>query len=204
MAYVVGPTNNAPHFLGGELIDFAEKVPSLERRAEVAQVFDDGTRLLQADEIPTHLLLDRPAKRFRDIFQSQDGILVISPALHDLLQQLDPGVHQFSPISLDHIPAAGPRFALNVHFKQDSIVDAKSSVRRNAGMPDNRNVMYINFRPEGVDLVVDSSRLASVNLWRERRYPSSLLLSDRLHSEIVNRQLKFFPVIRVKEIPTAE
>lgn len=201
---MVGPANNAPHFLGGELTDFAEKVAGLDRRAEVAGVFDDGTRLLRADEIPAHLLLDRPVKSFRDIFRSHGGILIVSPALHDLLQRLDPGVHQFSPIGLDHLPAAEPRYVLNVHFKQDSIIDEKSSVRRNAGMPDNRNVMYVNFRPEGINLSIDKNKLVSVNLWRERRYPRSLLLSERFRKEILGKKLKFFPVFRVKEISAIE
>jgi hypothetical protein len=200
MPYIVGRGTNPPHFVGGELLDFHEKVPSLEHRSDVVRAFKDGTRLLRPDEMPTRLLLDRPTKNFRDIFRSQDGILIVSPELHDLLEQIDPTVHQFSSIVLEHMPMAGLRYCLNVHAKHDSIIDEKSNVRRNAGMPDNNNVMHVNFVPEGADITIDSSQLASTNLWRERRYPGSLLVSDKLYSEIKNRGIKFFPLIRIKEI----
>jgi hypothetical protein len=191
---------NRPYFVLATLADFEEKVPDLNARAEVADAFSDGTRLLRSHEIPTRLRLDTPIKRVRDIFVSHSGVLIVSRALHDLLEEVDPGLHQFSPIAIELLPHAGEHFLLNVHHQQDSIIDEMSNVRRNAGMPDNRDVMYINFLPGGgVDVTVDVSQLGKANLWREKRYPGSMLVSNPLRDETRRRGLKFFTLWKVAE-----
>jgi hypothetical protein len=193
MTYVVNVKSSAPDIVLAVLADFEQKVPEVSRRAEISGVFRSGTRRLLPEEIPERLRLEQPLKNLRDIFISDGGVLIVSRALHDLLEEMDPGVHQFSPIAVERLSTAGERFVLNVYVKQDSIIDEQSNVRRHAGMPDNRDVMYINYLPAGnVDITLDRSKLAKVNLWREKRYPGSLLLSDELNDELKRHDLKFF------------
>jgi hypothetical protein len=202
MTYVVYESASAPDMQSGEFTDFEEKVPDRSRRAEISTIFRYGNGFLNPSEVPGTLLVYIAVHKLPLIFKSNSGVHIVQEPLRQLLERMDLGIHHFLPIEVcqfDGTPCPNPCHVLNVHVMQDSIIDEKSDVRRNAGMPDNPNVMYINFPYRGVEVTVDNSRLSGVNLWREKRYPGSLLMSDALHSAIRIKGFKFFDLRKAKE-----
>lgn len=145
MTYIVRFRTGAPHFISATLTDFETKIPGIHARAEVARVFMNGTRLLKREETPEHLVLNKPRARLRDIFKTHNSALIVSEKLQALMEEMDPDLHQFMPISIDNRAESGRWFVLNVHTKQDSVVDDQSDVRPNFGSPDSHEIMYFEY-----------------------------------------------------------
>lgn len=191
----------------GTLIGFEKLVPDVKRRSEITGIFKDGRvlhkvpaeTLLDPSEIPSELSFNRKSGSVSDLFSSEGGVMIASSAMHDLLQSLDPATHQFIPIRIKGKTDFGDRYVLNVHYVQDTIVDELSNVRTNAQSP-SPSLMYINFSPRNFKVVVDNSKRSHANMWRERRYTGSLLISDELSVEIKRRDLKIFPQWQALEI----
>ncbi|MBL0375290.1 hypothetical protein JJB09_25065 [Rhizobium sp. KVB221] len=186
------------------LIDLGIKVPDIHARAKVAGVFKNGERLLKSEEAPEHLVLDKPRARLRDIFKTHNGALVVSEKLRALMEEMDPDLHQFMPVSIDNRVEPGRWFILNVHAKQDSVIDDQSDVRPNSGSPANSHeIMYFKYFPAQkghINATINSARLGGLHVWRERRYPDSLLVSDAFHAELKRRKIEFFEMRKAREV----
>jgi hypothetical protein len=117
--------------------------------------------------------------------------------LPDLFEEMDPGMHQFLPIRLvdwDGRPLDREWFILNVHHRQDTAFDDPAEA---GSVPDNegrRSIMWLQDRT----MTVDPAKQSGVNLWRETRFPSVCVISDRLHDALQRRGLTFFKPIKLK------
>lgn len=201
MTYIVEQTSLSPYFISASRFDRETKKPDLSRAAEISKVFKDGTRFLLPEEVPARL--HAPWKKFRDIFRSDNGILIISTALRDLLKELDPGVHQTLPIKVSSNSPTEVRFVLNVHAMQDSVIDEQSDVGSMAFQGFDREKMRFNHNhgtTGPVNIVFNTAAMRGLNCWRERRYPGSLLISNALHDEIARRRLRFFEVRKARDV----
>jgi hypothetical protein len=195
MAYFVHDNlTSAPAFVLATWLDFKERVPDLHRRAEINDTFLFGNKVLP-EETPRRMRLVRRRKLLPDIFISQSSVTVISSRLRDVIEDLDPGVHQILPVTIEGPHDDNPeRFILNVHLQQESIVDELSDVVRGFG-----TVMQINWGREQPIIVLDPSRLSDVNIWREKRYPGSLLVSDTLHNAMADAGIRFFKLCKTAD-----
>jgi hypothetical protein len=204
MTYIVRFGTEAPHFIIATLTDFKTKVPDLHARVEVARVFKDGIRLLKPEETPEHMVLNKPKARLRDIFMTENGALIISEKLRALIEEMDPGMHQFMPISIDNLAELECWFILNVHARQDSVIDDQSDVRPNSGSRDSNKIMYFEYFPAPkkghISATIDTTALGGLHVWRERRYPGSLLVSDAFQGELKKRKIEFFELRKARDI----
>lgn len=183
-----------PHFVVGTFRDFASKVLDIDHRVEIAGIFKNGGRLLRPEEAPQHLMLNRPARSLRDVFQTENGAMVASQRLRDLVEELDPGCHQFLPIIIDNCSDGGTWFIFNVHAGQDSIVDEESDVEQRFESTGRELMSIPAFGYESLPARVTFRRsaMSSLNLWRERRYKGYLFCSDEFERQVGRRELKFF------------
>jgi hypothetical protein len=223
MTYVVYKSVSHPHFVHGDLVGWEQKVPSIKRRSDISGIFKDGDSLLDHSEKPDCLVLKRPPKKIPDIFMTCDGLEVISQRMKDAIEHLEPNVHQIIPIDvravrnipnpdgfskeitelpdINHPPlAGGPFYILNVHVKQDSIIDELSEVRRSALAPEDRTTMYINFPYRGVKLTIDRAKSSNYHIWRERRYAAIHLMSDEMCNFLKSERLKFFDLRKAQTV----
>lgn len=191
-----------PYFVSGTFQDLESKVPDLGHRVEIAGIFKSGDRLLLAEETPQHLLLSRPEKRPRDIFQTQNGAMVASHALRDVIEEMDPGRHQFLPLTIDNLHDGGAWFILNVHARQDSIVDEESDVKQRfeSSGRELMSIPALEFEKLPLKLTFRKSEMSDLNIWRERRYKDYLFCSNSFEAEVGRRKLKFFKFRHAREI----
>ena len=197
MSYFAKFTARRPYFELGRLVDFIAKVPDVHRRVYISSIFTDGLTTLDPAETPEHLALDNPlVKTLADMFQSQDGVCVVSRALRDLMEGLDPGLHQFLPIMLDGSSQAGERFILNVHIKQDSVVVGRTNAQPVHGAAGTPAILRLGSFLKAGDITVDVSRLGKANAWRESRCLGALLFSDSLHDQIKQQKLRVLPLLK--------
>jgi hypothetical protein len=223
MTYVVYKSVSHPHFVHGDLFGWEEKVPSLIRRSDISGIFKNGDSLLDLSETPDYLVLKRSPKKIPDIFMTYGGLEVINQRMKDAIEHVEPNVHQIIPIDVrvvrnirnpdrfhteikelpdsSHPPLDGsPFYILNVHVKQDSIVDDLSNVSRNAFAPEDRNTMHINFPYRGVELTIDRAKSLKYHIWRERRYFGIHLMSDEMVEFLKGKKFKFFDIRQVQTI----
>jgi len=196
LSYKIYQIMGPPDQQMGDLSDWEAKVPSLQRRAYLSRVFRTGGELLASAEAPTVLRVNEPIRANQDAFTSQDSIHIVSRALRDLFEEMDPEIHQFLPISL--IDAKGQPldrewFILNVHYRQDTAFDDPAEAGTVPDTEARRSMMWRQDRT----MTVDPAKQSGVNLWRETRFPSVCVISDRLHDELKRRGMKFFKAIKL-------
>ena len=128
-----------------------------------------------------------------------NGMYVVSGAAKAIIEGLDPGVHQFSPLTIHTkrgLEVEGPWFAMHVTAQQESIVKERSKVY----LPDGSSERLHQFHYERKDVTVDPSRQSGVNLWREHYFTYSLLASDALFDALKAADLKFFRRFKAKNL----
>jgi len=191
----------APHQI------FAERIGWLERRAAISGIWMNGGSLLNAKEMPTALRLEREPKNMPDVFFSDGGVTVCSKAMRELIEQLDPELHQFIPISVIHKNGETDEsdyFITNVHLTFDVIDDAKTKATKMSGPvlgQPKRNLRLLNVGlVKANDVAVFLKLLPKANLWREKAYPGIYMMSDALFDPIKERGMKFFKTQKALEV----
>ncbi len=210
MAYVLQNRWSNGDFQRGDTPKFAKQVPDLAARAEYAAIYKNGTRALIRAEVPDELILDRRRKSLAAGFLSVNGLFIVKGEIREILENLDPGMHQFFPIDVKYGTTSRPEgqfYVLNLTAQQDSIIDDLSTVEpfpvfTNATPPQiappDRNKMSILYADGHV--TVDPARQSGLSIWRERRYPGSYLISDQFHDMLVAQGLKFLTPFQTKNI----
>ncbi|MEP5758178.1 MAG: DUF1629 domain-containing protein [Litoreibacter sp.] len=159
---------------------------------EIVDAWRFGARPSLLGETPKLLIAEKARKIWPDTFVATDALLVVSDPVRVVIERLDPGIHQFFPLTFQTkrgVIIDGPWFAVNVSAKQDSVVMEKSRIVRSKRFPETNN-MFFEDAKDG-DVTVDPARLSNLNLWREARFTMSLLGSDTLVKEFKKQGLKF-------------
>ena len=109
--------------------------------------------------------------------------------MKSLAEELDPKVHQFWPIDLERGPE-GVFWGMNIHAHQATIIDEFSDIRQlgESGI--------MKFKGGWKTITLDQSKLSTLNMWREDRYPGPLFVSDAFQQELKARKLKFFKLAK--------
>ncbi|CUH76198.1 hypothetical protein TRM7557_00762 [Tritonibacter multivorans] len=196
MTYIFHPSGPG-NMVGVEKPEWKEKFGvgsgSDPSAAALSSVFHYGLRELLEDEVPKRLIAKKIPQKWHDSFRVSDALSVVREPVKDIIERLDPGVHQFFPLTIETKRGKiieGPWFAMNVTARQDSVVMEQSSVNVNKRFPDE----LCSFFHDGEDRVtVDAGRQSGLHLWREQRFRGSLLGSDALMAELKAQKLRFFP-----------
>ena len=197
MVYVVEIPLVKPYQQIADTPGWKEKVPDLEQRAAIADILMDGrkdgkTAELTTQEIPDILIIKKPSKKFPNVFTSNNGMIVVSSEVKDIIESLDRDIHQFLPVAVELRPRETTSisyFIINVSCRQSSIVDRLSNVEPHFTRKVERDVMYIRGPKE---IHVDAAKAGKYHIWREERFPRSLLMSDALYKLLEEKGLQFF------------
>lgn len=204
MPYVVDLSNEAPMHIVGDLVGWKDKVAGRFMMGNLNSAFMAGNLWLDGLMMPDRLVIDKRRKTIPDGFNSNSSILVCSARVRDIIEPLDPGVHQFFPLEVNWRngdPVGGEWYSFNVYARQDSVVLEESTLRK-AGGPATKNLpaqpirYYMKYHEK--DVTLDEARLGALNLWRELRVEKSLLCSDTLHDALKSEGLRFFRSYKTK------
>jgi len=209
MAYVVHNDGLAAPFSQiGETPTFETQVSDLHERAAIAGVFRNGSRPLKPEEVPYKLVLDKKRKALPGGFVTENGLFIVKGQVRDILEGLDPGVHQFFPIDVVYKGGSKPEdeyFVLNVTATQDSVVAESPGVAFRANLLDPRTIgpddpEKMEFHHYKKDVMVRKSSLSGLNMWREPRYIASYLISNAFFEALKAQDLKLLRSYKTKEI----
>ncbi|WP_208347475.1 imm11 family protein [Pseudaestuariivita rosea] len=200
MTYVFDLQLVGPTVQGGDFIGFEEVQPDLNTRADLSNIYRYGERKLQPEEVPSLYKLRKNPTSLPSYFRVQNGLQIVQKPFRDLIQKMDSRLHQFFPIEIRHrngTPHDTPCYAINVTETRDSIVDDQSSVEKFVTNPNNTDKRIIEYKK---DITVDPSKLSDIHLWREARYPGSLLMSDQLRDALKETGLRMPRCFKAKNI----
>ena len=146
---------------------------------------------LPPEVMPSRLRLQRGKPAYD--WMASDGGLVISPRFKDAVEELDPGRHQFFPVTIedkkgDVVP--GEFFLFNIVGRIDSIIEERSNLK-----PVGRGVSeawYYTRKVGPWQCALDQRVIDGRAGWVEERYDQSWFVSDRLAELLRERKMTGF------------
>lgn len=190
--------------IGTEMAEWKQRFPQWGPGSDVTMHivngWRSGARKLEPDELPYTLIANKPRKAWPDMFETTGGLMVVSGAVNSIIEDHDPSLHQFFPLTLQTKRGSkieGPWFAMNVTERRESIVMERSTIVRSEIAPDYwYNFIVYPYR----NIVVDPAKQPEIHLWRESKFNDSLLASDALVGALKAAELKILPNFKAKKL----
>ncbi|MEZ5752413.1 MAG: hypothetical protein R3D60_10740 [Paracoccaceae bacterium] len=165
--------------------------------AEIRAALREGTRKVLPEEVPKLFVVEKPKAKWRDFFKVTGAIKVVREPVRELIERLDPGVHQFFPVTMRTkrgVVIEGPWFVIVITARQDSIVPGYRGKFISNQLPDGRYLL--NSMVKHGQVPIDATRLSGLHLWREAKAVDGIFASDELIAELKANGLKTFPAKR--------
>ena len=175
-----------------DLPGYEEKVPDLERRAELSDHFRDGKGRVDPSETPDVVRLrGKKGRNLPDGFKVFNGILLVTGEVKAVIEGLDPDRHQFITIRVterDGTPIEKDWHVLVITHRQDTVLPEASDLRWSD--PFGNGGTFLFTHPDHIAL--DLARLDDSHLWRERQLQGgrTLFMSDALRTALKDRGLR--------------
>lgn len=150
-----------------------------------------------------YLIVEKAKPTLPDMFWSAGSLLVVSERYHDIIESLDPGVHQMWQIEMRRKrkgPYPGRWFAVNVRPRASAIQEEGSDIRVQP-LDDQLQLPRRVWIRDSFKTSVISSGLPYVNLWWDDGIDDSIMIcSDRFRDVVIAAGLKSIPFVKAKEI----
>ncbi len=187
MAYHVWGTVNRPYYTN---VMFDGKNPPTSRELGLT----DGKSLVpKQDLLPKSGYSERKRKRIPD-FIEQRSCQFVSQSFKDLVEELEPGVHEFFPFLLrigfwgDHAPQS--YYVMNIMTKLPCVdIDAGGV---SVGRDRFGNIAYLS--PEHFpykQITLRKSDIQGLHVWRDQYLSGSFFVSDDFMKQFNDRKMKF-------------
>ena len=199
MAYIIGP--DYAYKLGKTEIEYFE-----DDRKTLRAFFDrtdafPGTvtsaswvtgTWIPPEVVPRRLRLTK-GKKMYDWLTLRGGGTLVSSRLKEVVEELDPGRHQFFPVVVEDKKGAvqpGDFFIFNVVGRIESIIEDRSNFKA-SGRGDIKNWGYER-RVGPWQCVLDAAVIGGRACWIEHRYGGCWFISDGLATSLQERKLNGF------------
>ncbi|KYG24326.1 hypothetical protein SE92_32100 [Bradyrhizobium sp. AT1] len=173
-------------------------------RETVSRKFtEDGGALSESHQRPSEFRLDESGKSLGALLLLTNRLLAVDAKMHELIESLEPGVHQFWPLRItqkkgEEYPV--PYFGMIVRHFIDSFVPGESVGYEGSQELNFFSIIHSTKKAYG-DLAVSKSMVAGNHLWRERRLKRpNILFSDELQAEMTRQGLRIPKHCRLKVV----
>nr|AWM02729.1 hypothetical protein CIT40_23675 [Bradyrhizobium amphicarpaeae] len=209
---MVDPSNFSDFFPYGDYVGWEEGIKrhfdeemSAEQRAAsdnwdvnyretVSRKFtEEGGALSESHQRPSEFRLDEPGKSLGSLLLLTNRLLAVDAKMHELIESLEPGVHQFWPMRISQKKGEDypvRYFGMIIRRFIDSFVPTQSVGYE--GTDEANFFATINSTKKGYgDLAVSKDVVAGRHLWRERRLKRpNILFSDELQAKLASQGLR--------------
>ncbi len=157
---------------------------------------------IEPHEPPKFFTMAKSQKSLGSLIVLNDSILAVEDTLKQLIERLEPGVHQFFPIEIR--TPRGKTYPASYYLLVMRHLDAFS--------PEDTKVGSVTQRGSGsfrldktktgmIGLAMRKALFGDAHLWRERRFSKELVcFSDALHAEIEKAGLRIPKHHKLKEV----
>lgn len=190
--------------------DYENQFDFLEYSSDVAKKFIVNLQLYkleppQPHECPREFAVERTrAKAFGSVVKLTKGLLAVDADLMEIIEGLEPGVHQFSPLTIT-MPSgeAYPKqyYTMRIGRFLNSFAPQESDAEAYDENEWGEYSVSIPSQKKYMKLAVSEAAIGSSHLWRERLLSDpEILLSDALYSEIKKAGLKMPSLYKLKDV----
>ena len=170
---------------------------------QVSRKFREDLGLLEPHEMPREFLAATPHKSLSSLIVTEGGLHAVDETLKDLIEGLEPGVHQFWPMRI-LMPGGKdyptPYYGMVIRQFFDSFRPEQSVEGSWVGDPS----YYMAFgatKAHMKGLAFDKGVFGSAHLWRETRMRQpQVLMSDALQGAIEQAGLRIWRHFKAKEV----
>lgn len=127
----------------------------------------------------------------------------VSQRFKDLVEEFEPGVHQFFPLALrdkNGVPLPDPYYIFNCRARLDAVLVAESGLSwRSEKIPEGRPVSSMSFDSQ---LVFSRPAIAGHHLWFSNYLwqHDTIYVSDAFYTELKARKIRFFEIKQFPEL----
>ncbi len=208
MTYAIALSGSRPQ--GGFL---QSDNPEWYKAAFVAKNSDQNFKMFKGEEfgmidedfLPKSWIVEKARPAMPDMFWGTFGMMIVSGPYRDIIEDLDPGLHQMWPLDLRRKRKGsfpGRWYGLNIRGRAEAIQVEGSDVRLHLGSEQlglsDSYVLRNSFK-----VTVARSALPDAHLWWDLGLdPTSptILCSDKLRDAVVAAGLKPIPFVKSKEV----
>jgi len=163
--------------------------------------FVEQETLLDPRLFPRIFKTTRTYKDLAAMIETIDRIVAVNEALKNIIERLEPGVHQFYPFRI--VMPRGkeypePYYILRIGRVLDSFIPVEGTYR---GTPGEESLSVIYTLKKYINkLTFSKQKIGGAHLWREKNlYRPNILMSDTLKQAIDDAGLRIFRHYKVKE-----
>jgi hypothetical protein len=187
----------------------------LERAVKFARLFHGDQKSLESADLPLAVVVAKARKAFPDMWHAQDKLLIISQALRDIIEALDPGTHKIWPVAMmtkrgDRYPGPFFGFMPMVHAAAISEKHGDVMISEEKFYPATP-VVAEHVSPRTTTLgrrnagFVYSSKLPDAHIWWDHGLTTNyLLISDALHGAFKDAKLKTLHFEKLSPVPETD
>ena len=192
MVHIIKITYNRPFQQDGSYEEYQNTHPDLNQRVKFISAWRDGEDIgkLTSKQVPKNIKITglRKAATLPDAFRVINGLPLVSDSLRNLIEQMDPGIHQFFPVELT-LPAGRK---LKTGFNVIIVTTKKKTILPEiSDVSGPRYGSAYSLKSPGSKVVFSPSCLVGAHMWREIGYRGRLFISNELESAIRSKGLKF-------------
>lgn len=171
--------------------------------SEFAEKFSEDLGRLEAVECPKEFQTIKTYSNLADVIATQDRLLAVSEALKGIIEDLEPGVHQFWPLKITS--RRGQVYPVNYYGMAvgrflDSF-DYERSSKENWRHSNDWYVPRSKTKKDFSQMAMSAKVIGGTHLWRERKvYNPPIYFSDELQERIEQAGLRLYRRYKLKEV----
>ncbi|MCV0429715.1 MAG: hypothetical protein K5905_30115 [Roseibium sp.] len=174
---------------------------------EPGSVLGDGIPVGQISEHewPNKFELHKSYAALGSLFQMPNRLLAVETAFKDVVERVEPGIHQFRPLSVTtRIGKVFPKQYYTLVIGQ--FLDSFDPIASDEGTWEKAKnsdsyLVYINSKKYIAGLAFSRSAIGGAQLWRERKlYSPEIYFSDTLKAELEKAGLRLPQHFQMKEL----
>lgn len=171
--------------------------------SEFSKKFADNLGRLDDVECPKEFRTIKTYKNLADLIATANRLLAVSEALKDLIEGLEPGVHQFWPLKITS--RKGQVYPVNYYGMVvgrflDSF-DYEQCRKENWYCSNDSYVPLPTTKKAFAEMAMSAKVIGGAHLWRERKvYNPPIYFSDELQDRIEQAGLRLYRRYKLKEV----
>lgn len=207
MAYFLYEDNNDKY---GLILDYVDKEPSEIELIDDSK--DGGTRInrfnsytkgrsVKPETVMKNLMIGGRKRKLRGILQTFSKIFAVTDEFRKIVEELEPGVHQFLPVDLiwRDETLAEKRYLLFVGQRLDTTHKEKTTMKWRDFFWDIHAESEVESDPSLDKIVLSSDAIGSSHLWYDKH-----LISMPIVSEVLGERLRSSRITGIGLKPIAE
>jgi len=193
MVHIIDITWGRPFQQHGDFKEFRKKHPDLDQIGNYISVWRDGVNAkpLSDDQVPKRIEISELKKtsELPDSFRVREGLNIVSNELKSLIEEFDPGLHQFFPVEISLPAGREPETRYYIIIVTESKATIIPEMSKVSGPRHGKNY---SIPVSETKTVFSSECQTGANIWREEGFRGRLFISDEIDQEIKARHLKFY------------